>query len=481
MVSMIMRVLLFLVFLSMCSTVAQCAFNATTQWDVRTTGSDSNGGAFDPGVVSPGTDESQSNSGTSITITVGGTNTQGTGSPAFTSTTHGPGNFINITGGAGCTVQTVEVLSQSAGTATFDKSMGGTTLTCTGTIGGSLLTNAAALSLAVTSNTINVKSGTYTITTVLSVTQPIITWLGYNSTHGDGGTKPLITTSTNSTDLVTLTGTATGGEILIQNISFSNTASTRGNGIQASGPIATGALVIINCVFDGFSAGFQAAINGDNVGSHFRINNIGIRGTEIKNSYYGLSLSNTALTMLGSYVHNNTSDGVLDGGAGVGASFVRSTFASNGGEGINYNTSTPLSVDSCVFYSNVDGIKISAGGFLVWNSNNIFYGQSGYGVNAVGSNVNDNRNAASYANAFGSNTTGNQNNYPSFPSVITLTANPFTNAGTGNFSLNSTAGGGAALKAAGYPGVSPAGTGHVDVGAIQSNAATIPNPITYIF
>jgi hypothetical protein len=52
---------------------------------------------------------------------------------------------------------------------------------------------------------------------------------------------------------------------------------------------------------------------------------------------------------------------------------------------------------------------------------------------------------------------------------VTGTSSFFTNAAGGDFSLNATAGGGAAARAAGYPGVFPADltTGYLDIGAAQ--------------
>ena len=64
---------------------------------------------------------------------------------------------------------------------------------------------------------------------------------------------------------------------------------------------------------------------------------------------------------------------------------------------------------------------------------------------------------------------------------ITLTADPFTAGASGDFSLNSTAGGGALLKAAGFnnsiPGVANA-AGKLDVGAVQSGGSGGGTPIT---
>jgi hypothetical protein len=52
---------------------------------------------------------------------------------------------------------------------------------------------------------------------------------------------------------------------------------------------------------------------------------------------------------------------------------------------------------------------------------------------------------------------------------VALSADPFTNAGAGDFSLNTTAGGGADCRGDGYPGAFPGGlsTGYPDIGAVQ--------------
>jgi hypothetical protein len=76
-------------------------------------------------------------------------------------------------------------------------------------------------------------------------------------------------------------------------------------------------------------------------------------------------------------------------------------------------------------------------------------------------------NCATYNN--GSSITGAFNNL----NPIAYTASAFTNAAGGDFSLNNTAGGGAALRGMGAPGPFPGGmTGYADVGALQSQAPT---------
>src|SRR5579859_4628846 len=106
------------------------SFAATTEWDVRTTGSDANGGGFD--TSSSGTDYSQQNAAqvayTDMVID-GTTNTKFTSALNPVTAAH-VGNIINVTSGTGFTVQRVQIVSQAAGVATCDKSLG--TLSSTG-------------------------------------------------------------------------------------------------------------------------------------------------------------------------------------------------------------------------------------------------------------------------------------------------------------------------------------------------------------
>ena len=445
--------------LILATTPAFATFGAASAWDVRTTGVDTNGGAFDSGVGSPGTDESQG-SGTAITVTLTGTTT-GTGSPAFTSTTHGPGNFVHIASGSGCSTGWFEVLSQAAGVATFDHAMGVATNVCVGTIGGSLLTIAQANTNSVSANTIYIKAGTYTLTTAIAVAQATITLSGYNSTHGDNGTRPLITTATNSTNIFTTSSSA--GVQVFNNLSLSNTAGTRANGIvQLSAHGTSEYWVFTGCIFDGFGI----AINSDNAGADFDVSQILVTGTEIKNDTgFGVKSNTGTVVVEGSYIHNNGNNGVDVSGSSTVAS--HSIFAANTGIGLNVST-TFSTIANCTFASNtVIGFDASASGatFSIYNS--IFYNNStGISIGSASNNTIGSA-AGSRSNAFGSNTNTHWNGSPG---DVTLTANPFTASGSGDYSLNSTAGGGAALKGAGYPGIFPGATstGSLDIGAVQS-------------
>lgn len=446
------------------------AFAATTQWDVRTTGSDSNGGGFD--TSSAGTDYSQQDAAqvTYTDLVIGATNTQAT-SAAFPFGAAHVGNIINITGGTGFTVQRVQVVSVAGTTATFDKALG----TAGSTGGGGKLGGACAtvspivLILAANSNnTIHIKSGTYTHSASIGfggLTFSSITMTGYGTTHNDGGTPPLLTTATNSINLI---GTSSNGSTayILNNINLSSTAATRGSGIGALAN-STALLSLNGCVLDGFSYG----VNGTNAGSYGWFAQLSLRGTEIKNSVTaGVNNSGNSRVYIGpgSWIHgttagtgveatlnnsvdfqvdqavisNNSSHGVVSQGINNSITATSSNFASNGGDGItllgNGNTSSYLSI-----------------------VNNIFYGNTGYGVNASvstamipGSNSN---------NAYGSNTAGARQSVAVGANDKTLTANPFTSSV--NFLLNTTAGGGAVCAGAGYVGSLG---GSRDIGAVQS-------------
>ncbi len=448
---------------------AFATFGAASAWDVRTTGLDTNGGAYDSGVGSPGTNESLG-AGVAITITLTGTTT-GTGSPAFTSTTHGPGNFVHIASGSGCTVGWYEILSQSAGTATFDHAMGTSTNVCVGTIGGSLLTPNQAATNAADTNTIWIKSGTYTITTSVTYATNSVYTTGYGTTHGDNGTKPLITTATNSVALLN-TNTANNGAMIFTNLSLSNTAGTRYRGIyqlSAHGTVQT--IAVINCILDGFSI----AIDNSN-GTPDDVAYIHLMNSEFKNNALTISSGPAIidLRVFGSYFHDNGSDVDSSVGSPGTLYFSYSIFARTSSTYDMFLSANRVVIDHCTFANNSNAtatVQLSGSTGFTSITNTIFYGSSvlalSGGTAAFPGIIAGAQ--ASASNGFGGNAI-NYNNWAGSPGDVTLSTNPFTNSGSSDFSLNSTSGGGVLLKGAGNPGVFPGAlsTGHPDIGAVQA-------------
>jgi hypothetical protein len=411
------------------------AFAATVEWDVRTTGAADNGGGFDPVSGTPGTDYSQQDAAqvTYTDLVIDGTTNTNCTSAGTPFTSAHVGNIINITSGTGFTVQRVQIMSVAAGVATCDKSLG--TLSSTGgngKLGGSLTTIAAANTLAVATNTIHIKAGTYTLTASITTAVHVQFW-GYNATHEDGGTKPLITTATNSTPLFVLGAV----KHTFRNVHFSNTAATRANALEGSANFA--ALMMFNCLFDGFTC--CVAENGGGIADasfsncEFK-NNAANNNTFVRTTY--------RLHFHGCFFHDLTGAGssaiVQDGSTHF--SIVDCIFADIAA--IAANPASMASIINCSFYA--CGTPITTTNYAGLIVNNIFYGTTAYSVN-VGTFTGIMRNNA--YNAVGSGLrTGTF--YPGSDfSDILLTGDPFTAAASDDFTLNSTAGAGAACKSAG--------------------------------
>lgn len=445
------------------------ALSATVQFDVRTTGNDANGGGFDPGVASPGSDYSQQSSPQVVfsDLVIGATNTQLTSALSpFSSAS--VGNLINVTGGTGFTTGRYEILSVSGITATMDRAVGtAASIAGTGNLGGSLLTIAAAVTAAATSNTVNIQAGTYTLTSTIVIPNTIISLIGYQTAHNDGGTKPLITTATNSTALIETT--AASGYQTFSNLSLSNTAGTTANGIFQGTTAGFGVMwTFIGCIFNGFDIGINSSSSGVQL-----VGFINIINTEISNcTAYALDCSSGGAPfftkIFGSYFNGNA-EHLWIGGSNGPVWIEKSIFAGSTGTIGLQISATVGAIDQCTFFNNTNpsGV-VNFGGNLTSVTNCIFYGNPD--VALVGESASFVPNAAaSHSNAFGSNGT-NYSSWAASPGDVTLTANPFTASGSGDFSLNSAAGGGSACKGAGFPGVFPGGTstGHVDIGAVQS-------------
>jgi len=172
--------------------------------------------------------------------------------------------------------------------------------------------------------------------------------------------------------------------------------------------------------------------------------------------------------LYGTLVESNTAYGVnlLIGQRGQGFYAVHSVFYNNGSYGIwaqsdraAYQDTAIHMINSAVVSNSSDGIHMGNGGTgypkYLHTYNSIYYGNGGYGISvestpyALGYIVKGN------GNAFGSNTSGAYQHIPMLPGEVTLTGDPFTSKSTGDFTLNSTSGAGAACKGVGWPTVIP--------------------------
>lgn len=455
------------------------ALASNTVFEVRPgTGSATNGGGFVPG--SSGADWSQQNVAQySVTDAVGnGTATVTSATAAFG--TDVVGNIACIQGAwyqiASRTNSTTIVLDRATGT------FSGGTLK----IGGALDLCATAEPLLTAGMTLWIKVGTQTITTAINLTNSgdstsgVIAWNGYDVTRGDHtGNRPLITTSTNNADLLQCTANFRS----FNNIALSSTAGTPGNGFTANKSGATHFVTIANMKISGCACGVDA---DDNV--YFGIRNFAILNSEITGCVDAVRIAADIVTIDGCYLHANTGYGInvikfdVDDGLLNNVAFpvtVRNAVVySNLSGGIYVQSAagsavtkgTLLDIDHCAIVSNMnDGIQLAianANLSMLSIQNTIVYGNSGYGANVTNAAaiIILNRN-----NAYGSNMIGARNNLAAGAGAVTLSADPFTARTANDFTLNTTGGGGAACRAAGFPGSIPGlvAAGSADVGALQ--------------
>jgi hypothetical protein len=246
-----------------------------------------------------------------------------------------------------------------------------------------------------------------------------------------------------------------------------------------------------NFIFDGNATGTKGVVHAGNFGSalvNCTIKNWTAEGVE-SSAIYVFSLTNCRVTgcagtngaiavgtnaqvsLLGCTIDNNSKPGIyITSTAGIVC--IRCNIYENTGNGMTVGDGAytgKFVIYGCNFWANTSsGLSLATYAFSNQVYNNIFVANGAYGINFTGltaANIDLNFNY----NAFYNNTTANRSsNLTASPNDVTLTGDPFTNAASDDFSLNNTAGAGAACRAAGFPGVMMfGGTGYSDIGALQ--------------
>ncbi len=425
--------------------------SALTVWEVRTAGADVNGGGYrsDAG----NTDYSIFDT-PEVAVTDAVTN--GTTTITSTNATFESamiGNLLYITGGTGSiTGAWYEVITRvSASIITVDRSTGlttgtGATLNLGGALGSPGGLSLILLASGVAGMNAWVKSGTYTLTTATlnvsngapdfgaSMSNKLFVLRGYQTTRGDNLANAVIAADTFApTQMLKLGGNSSGGHIC-------DYITVDGNSQNVNGFASTSATYnqYTNCLAldcDGTS-GFDTAKCVRCKASSCAA--VGFNGCNIQGCWADVcvtGISGLNLTTISSIASNCTARGFEVYGAIVA---------------------------NCVSYNcGSDGLSHANVNRLIVVVNHISYGNTGSGYNQT-------QNAQLLNCASGDNS-GGRFNVGGDPVIddgaIALTADPFTSAAGGDFSLNTTAGGGALLRAA---GINPYGqTGFLDVGAVQ--------------
>jgi hypothetical protein len=461
-------------------------FSAGVTWEVRTTGSDNNGGGFKTGGA--GTDYSQQDSAQFTGTDLAATSATGS-SPVVTSASHNfvtadVGNIIHITAGTNWTAGFYEIKSVSLNAATLDRACASVASPTGGTWneGGALATpgqafgaknSAAQIGL---SNDIWIKSGTYLITSTTKniaggrcedsynsnspdggAETNIARYTGYQTTRGDGGTKPIIRASgISSTTLWYMNGQHT----LTENIEFD------GNSVSA----------IIGCDTADFYNGYRNVLVRNCSSYGMVLDDTGCFAINCRVT----GCSGTAAFRLQRQVgeKNFCIDCVADGNtctgfyaSAAGQLFIRCLSINNtGGSSYGFDfEALGCRAINCVAYGNgADGFAAYFNNTIVAHCINcIAENNGGYGFGSD-SGTHDEwylTNCAGY-----NNTSGNvRSSVSTGTGFVAGSGSFFTNAGGLDFSLNNTAGAGASLRNAGFPSTWPglSTTSYDDIGAAR--------------
>jgi hypothetical protein len=421
------------------------ALSSTTVWEVEVEGSDLNGGGFDSAYIGIGTDYSQQGSpqviidGATITATVNSTTTKWDIVGYITADTD-IGNIVQISGGA-MTAGFYRITGQTGGNQwTVDRAAGTVGQAGIGRMGGAFGSPGMG-----TSQLLNngmkcwIKYGTYTLTSSISGSNGPLTggndvWSceGYYTYRGDFGTPPIISAgSLTNINLWPVGDSISNGPSPISNIVLDGNHGTGNNGF-------TGGYAVLNKVvmrnFDGATNTYgcyrmKAANNCTAISCGIGFSQTPCYKNTARNCTYGFDITGSPIVQCIAY--NNT----------------------NG----FFNGSSTGWIFRCVAYNNVNGFNISNSFTSCQDSiaiNNSYYGW------ATLSNFN------TYVNCYGYlNTSGNVQNIPYVTTITTLSADPFISASTGDFRLNTAAGGGALLRSTGigvYGQID-----NTDIGAVQ--------------
>lgn len=246
----------------------------------------------------------------------------------------------------------------------------------------------------------------------------------------------------------------------VKNINLSTTAATPGTGIAAFAQAA-----IEDCSLTGFAAGISTTVN-----TILTLINTSIACANGSTN----AISGSVGTALIAHCFISGGSGTLLSLLNAVNVLIAHSVIANGSIGIQVSTSGNVTLLNCTLANHSNSAVFAGAGFTgsFRMQSCIVYGNGNTGLRT-------NSASQKYAvfvahNAWGSNTSGNYSTgIPAGAGDVTLTADPFTNSGSRDYSLNSTAGGGAACKGTGFPGAFPGGTttGYLDIGAVQSNAS----------
>lgn len=444
------------------------ALSAAIVWEVRSAGSDTLcSGGFKAGAT--GTDYSQQNAAqynaTDLVVDAV-TNTKVT-SASHSFVAADVGNILRITAGAGWTTGFYEIVSVASGAATLDRSPAATGTTGgTYYVGGAFASPGQAGGAKVAGNTVYIQGATYLMsgsantsggpisdtTGGTGLTAPSF-WIGYQSSRGDLGTRPVLKANANGLTLLSITA----AHVTVDNLEVDgNSGSVTGAiGINISSAsnirvslrrckatncptgfyVAVGSVILDRCEASGCGSGGAFVIGAAGITC---VNCTSKNGTGI-----GFDVSNFA-TLTACLVFGHT--GQVGFNTSQASVMMRNCTASGCGTGFKATSTVGNAHFVNCLAANSSALGFDGGG--VANLQNRLVNCAGY------SNGSGHYSTAEFTNTM-------------VESFQTLAADPFVNAASNDFSLNNT--GGSPCRAAGSPASLP-GTStlnYLDIGAVQ--------------
>ena len=315
-----------------------------------------------------------------------------------------------------------------------------------GTSSGAAWQTLGKASLTVTAgDTVYVKaSATYneilTFYATGTVSSPI-RWEGYTTTTGDMGK-------------VTIEGGNTRAScIRINNCNYNMVLNfilqgATSQAIHYSDQVTN--IYLFNCrLLKGSATGSPASFSSSGFGD-FNPTIIGCQISSFTGSGTGTGAKVNPDRVEFSIINNNTGDGLSIGGYRSLGPVRNNWIYGNGGDGIDISAFTAIEdfAHNTIHGNSGDGLRFDGGSHgYVGIANNLITSNGGYGINIVNA-ISGTTFLTVDKNFFHSNTSGEISNTGRvtqiFPNV-TLTGSPYTSAAAYDFSLNSTAGAGAAV------------------------------------
>ena len=426
--------------------------SANTVWEVRTGGSDNNGGGFVTGAS--GTDRSQQDAAhatlTALSLVHTTTSQINVSLVDYTVTAADIGNILQITGGT-ATAGLFQITAADTvnNRWTVDRSAGTAAQTVVGAMGGAFASpGKAAAATTVDGNLIWVKAGTYTITTAtpgaagpVLLTSNIRTKMeGYSSTRGDRAGRPELNAGAVTT--VNLFAHGTADTMAFVHMKTNGNSQSAVSGFVITSPrVYVFDCLAVNC--DQANAeGFDIATDGAAiVACGASACTIGFNNSAGDGSFHrcwadacGTGFSLNGLCWAVECVASDCTGDGFNVPNSSGGGFIGCTADGNGGDGFDLGSFARL-VAWCAATNNTGvGFANASLSFLDY--------------------------CASYNNSARSSGSPLVDSNP-----ITLTGDPWTNAAGDDYSPNNTAGAGASLR--NIAGDVYGQTDNRDIGAVQ--------------